>query len=303
MKNESRSRSQATTRNKTAGLQLRQALKLLDKHWRKNVNDPDHVLNWETWQAYGLPRSATTIDADIRHGIPAERMLAYAHCLGVPPRDFGDPEADIPALLGLARQRAASSTSTIHLGFGPSCQDEYLHHNTEPYMRKLFGLMEGVYRAFYVLHDVEPMGRVAYWIHRADPHLLRGRGLFIMFDVENLFDANTFCWHNNLHTFLLCDNRKELAHYMTIDPLRHNLVSQRAPFWLKGHGITDRGLADNAPISYILRKEKLEQPAGVSLEELWHRECDLLRSRPSVMPDDKDYKDLRAQILEPDSLL
>ena len=126
--------------------------------------------------------------------------------------------------------------------------------------------------------------------------------MFVMFGAENHFDASTFCWHNNLHTFLLCDNRTELAHYMTIDPLRHNLVARREPFWLKGHGITDRGLADNAPISYILRKEKLPQPDGVSQEELWQRECELLRSRPAVLPGDNEYDELRAQILEPDSL-
>jgi hypothetical protein len=292
----------ARPRNKTAGMQLRQALKLLDKHWRKNACDPGHVLNWEAWQACGLPRSATTIDYDMRIGVPEDRMMAYAYCLGLPPRAFGDPDADIHFLIGMSQQNATRASS-IDLGFGAAFSGEYNSHNTPEYIHKLFGLMEGVYRAFYVLHGVEPLGRCAYWINQAAPYFVKSRGFFIMFDMENVFEANTFRWHNNLHTFLLCDNRTELAHYMTIDPLRHNLVARRSPLWLKGHGITDRGLAENAPISYILRKQKLHQPEGVSLEELWRQECCSLRSRPAVMPDDDDYEELRAQILEPDTLL
>jgi len=293
----------AKPRDPIAGERLRQALRILGKTWRKNTGDPDHVLNWPAWAACGLPRSATTIDADIRLGVPEERMAAYARCLGLPPRALGEPETDMRDALGAARQDRAGAATPLALGFGPAFESDYLVYNASPYIRDLFALMGGVYRVHYALTATSELHRCAYWLHAAEAHRLLGRGLFMMFGLENLFSANIFRWHNNLHTHYLCHTGKELGHYLSVDPLRHNLVARRDPFWLKGQGVTDRGLADNAPVCFTFRMEKLPLPDGRGPEALWEEECDALRARPAILPGESDYDALRDAVLVPDTLL
>lgn len=292
-----------TPRDKLAGERLRQALRLLGKTWRKNTHDPDHIRQWPDWEANGLPRSATTIDADIRLGVPEERLAAYEHCLGLPLGALGSPDADIHSLLRAAPRPQTPAPLPVFPGLGPSFHESYLIHNNPEYLQTLHRLTAGVYRAHYVLHGVDAVFRCVMQISDIGDHHLTGRGFFMMFGMENVYDSSIFRWHNNLHTLFLCKNRLELGHYLSVDPLRHNLVARRDPFWLKGQGVTDRGLADNAPIAFNFRMEMLPRPEGASLDDLWEEECEDLRRNPKVEPGEPAYEDLRAQVLEPDTLV
>jgi hypothetical protein len=293
----------AKQRNRVAGEHLRQALKVLGKGWRKNTKDPDHVLNWSLWTVLGLPRSANTIDADIRLGVPEERLAAYAQCLGLSPRTFGAPDTDIRSELGACRQPGGVARPPLDLGFGASFQGEYRGYNSREYLQNLFELVGGVYRVHYVLPIAGFVNRCAFWFCCAEEHCIRARGLFVRFGLENFFEANLFRWHNNLHASYLCHNSKELGHFLLVDPLRHNLIARREPFWLKGHGVTDNGLADNAPVPFTFRMERLPTPAHCTTGAWWDQECDDLRRRPTVLPADADHDALRAAVLTPDALI
>ncbi len=285
----------ALRRNAVAGEHLRLALRLLGKSWRKNTKDPDHVLNWSAWTSLGLPRSATTIDADMRHGVPEERLSAYAQCLDVPLAAFESHDSDIRAELGLpSRSRAAAPP--LELGFGPAFRDDYLAYNSRQYLQRLFGLLGGVYRVHYVLPIADFVNRCAFWLYCVGDHRLRGRGMFMRFGLENMFDATMFRWHNNLHATYLCDESKELGHFLLIDPLRHNLIKRRIPFWLHGVGMTDSGLADNAPVAFTFRMERLTVADGGSPEEAWRAECEAIRRRPSIHPGEPEHDSLRGAI-------
>lgn len=299
----SRSGRPAKPRHPVAGGHLRRALKILGKNWRKNSEDPEHVLNWETWTAQGLPRSTTTIDADIRQGVPEERLAAYARCLGLSPGALLAPETDLAALLGAARRGRASTEPAVALGFGPAFQDEYPAFNSPAYLEKLFALLGGVYRVHYTLPIADFVNRCVFWVHRVADGCLSARGLFMRFGLDNPFQATIFRWHNNLHVSYLCDNKKELGHFLIVDPLRHNLVARRDPFWLKGQGVTDSGLADNMPVSFAFRMQKLLTPDEGGLGGLWDRECADLRRRPSILPGDAEYESERAEVVSPDTLL
>ncbi len=286
-----------------AGEQLRRALKILGKTWRKNVASPDHVLNWTMWEAFGLPRSPTTIDADMRLGVPEERLGAYAQCLGLAPEVLADPGADIRAALW---SRKGGEASLPDLGLGAAFLEGWRKHNDPRYVRDLFALIGGAYRVFYVLPIFERINRCAFWFQEAQEDRIAGRGLFFMFGLENFFEAAFFRWHNNLHGTFLCANRLELGYLMFVDPLRHNLIARRDPFWLKGKGMTDSGLVDNAPAHFTFLMEKLSGPGGPggTGEEdgavLWERECEEVRRAPSLGPDDPDFEALRERILAPD---
>ena len=286
-------------RNAVAGENLRQALKTLGKTWRKNVNDPDHVFNWDAWSACGLPRSPTTIDADMRLGVPEERLGAYAQCLAISPRTLVSPGTDIRAALGLARPARHPATAAPGLGLGPTFTEDYLGYNAPAAMRRLFDLVAGVYRVRYVLSITEDVHACAFWFAAAENHRLLGHGFFVRFGLDNFFRASTFRWHNNLHTLYLCDNQKELGHLLFVDPLRHNLVARRSPFWLSGHGVTDSGLADNAPVAMMFRMERLEPPPGLSPGDLWDRECEAVRRRPCIAADEPEHAALWAAVTAP----
>lgn len=290
-------------RNPVAGEHLRQALKALGKTWRKNVNDPEHVCNWEAWAANGLPRSPATIDADMRQGVPEERLCAYAQCLGISPGTLAAPDADIRAALGLAASARNAGAALSGLGFGPRFTGDFLAYNAQPALKKLFDLIGGVYRVHYVLSITPDVHACAFWFAAVEPHRILGHGFFVRFGLDNFFRATTFRWHNNLHTLYLCDNQKELGHLLFVDPLRHNLVARRSPFWLAGHGVTDSGLADNAPVAFSFRMERLEAPAGLSPGALWDRECEAVRRRPAIGPDAPDHAALRAAVTAPDALV
>ncbi|MEF3696016.1 hypothetical protein [Desulfolutivibrio sp.] len=303
MDNSSRSGRPAKPRHPVAGGRLRQALRILGKNWRKNTNDPEHVLNWEAWTALNLPRSSTTIDTDIRLGVPEERLAAYAQCLGVSPKTLLSPETDLAAVLGAARLGRTSAEPAVALGFGPVFRDEYPAFNSPHYLDKLFVLLGGVYRAHYVLPIADFVNRCAFWVHGIADGCLAARGLFMRFGLDNPFQATIFRWHNNLHVSYLCDNNKELGHFLLVDPLRHNLVARRNPFWLKGQGITDSGLADNMPVSFAFCMQKLPTPDEGDLGELWDRECADLRRRPGILPGDAEHASLREEVTSPDTLL
>jgi len=292
----------AKRRNPVAGEHLRQALKLLGKNWRKNTEDPDHVLNWDLWTALGLPRSTTTIDADIRQGVPEERLVAYAQCLGLSPTLFGTPDVDIRFELGLSRQGNVDMAPPSYLDFGSSFEQEYRNYNSPHYIQDLFKLITGVYRVSYLLTISDIIYRCAFWFNAAQQHHIIGNGLFVMFGLDNFFDVHLFRWHNNLHASYLCDNKKEFGHFILIDPLRHNLVAKRNPFWLQGHGVTDSGLTDNAPIAFVFHMEKVPLPGNLPPGAFWAQECEALRCKPSVLPDAAAYAGLREKILAPDSM-
>jgi len=166
----------------------------------------------------------------------------------------------------------------------------------------MYALMGGVYRMHYLLQGVEAVHQCALWIYGAEAHRLLMRGTFLMFGNENILEAHIFRWHNNLHTHYLCENGLELGYTLTVDPLRHNIVNRRSPFWLRGTGMTDRGLTDNQPITFVFREERIPCAEGMSEEELWHRECDDIRRRPAIAPGDPDYADIRASVLTPEVL-
>lgn len=285
----------AQRRNAVAGEHLRLALRLLGKTWRKNTRDPDHVLNWSDWTALGLPRSATTIDADMRHGVPEERLSAYAQCLGISLAAFKSHDTDIRAELGLPG-RSHAAAPPLDFGFGPAFRDDYLAYNSKQYLQRLFGLLGGVYRVHYVLPIADFVNRCAFWLYRVGDHRLRGRGMFMRFGLENMFDATMLRWHNNLHTTYLCNESKEFGHFLLNDPLRHNLIMRRIPFWLRGVGMTDSGLSDNAPVAFTFRMERLTAPDGVSSEDVWRAECEGIRRRPSIHPGEPDHDSLRSAI-------
>lgn len=290
-------------RHAVAGGNLRIALKVLGKTWRRDLNNPSHVLNWEKWTEGDLPRSPTTIDRDIREGIPENRLSGYAQCLGVLPETLASPNTDMVKVLSEQGAPLETGPPSLVLGYRNSFPDRYLEHNRESYISDLFALMKGVYRVYYVLHGVEPVHRCTIWIHGTEAYRLLLRGRFTMFGKENLFNANMFRWHNNLHTHFLSENGLEFGYFMSVDPLRHNLVMRRDPFWLKGHGLTDRGLADNAPISFIFRMEKLTPPQGMSLRQLWEQESEAVRKRPYIAPGEPDHTELWAGMLATDELI
>jgi hypothetical protein len=299
----SRSGRPAKPRHPVAGGHLRRALKILGKNWRKNTEDPEHVLNWEAWTAQGLPRSTTTIDADIRQGVPEERLAAYARCLGLSPGALLSPDTDLAALLEAARRTRKPGEPVAAPGLGPAFRDEYPAFNSPAYLERLFTLLRGVYRVHYTLPIADFVNRCAFRVHGIADGCLAARGLFMRFGLDNPFQAAIFRWHNNLHVSYLCDNKKELGHFLTVDPLRHNLVARRDPFWLKGHGVTDSGLADNMPVPFAFRMHKLPAPAGCGQGELYDMECADLRLHPSVLPGDAAFTALRDDIAAPDALL
>ena len=250
----------------------------------------------------GLPRSSTTIDRDMRLGVPEDRISAYAHCLGITPAAMASPQTDIPELLGSPRVAVAEKSPTMAMNFRDYFPERYLEHNSDTYISELFALMNGVYRMRYLLHGVDTIHRCCVWVDRAESYRISAKGMFIMFGMENLAHGNYFRWHNNLHLHYVCQNGMELGYAMTVDPLRHNLVKRRNPFWLKGHGLTDRGLEGNIPISFLFKKEKLPVPMGMSLKDLWEMECEELRQKPFYAPGEEEYDVFWAEIMSPDSL-
>ncbi|ADU63820.1 MAG: hypothetical protein KKD85_01220 [Proteobacteria bacterium] len=290
-------------RNRVAGEHLRIALKMLGKKWRRDVEDTRHVLNWESWIACGLPRSPTTIDTDIREGIPENRIADYAHCLGIMPELFISPQTDMVKVLADSLSTDDGRTPSMVLGYKEAFPKRYVEHNRQSYMQELFALMNGVYRMHYVLQGVELIHRCTVWVYDVEAYRLLLRGRFSMFGAENEFNGNMFRWHNNLHVHYLCQNEMELGYTMTVDPLRHNLVKRRSPFWLKGQGLTDRGLADNIPIIFTYRMEMLPLPDGMTHEGLWRQECKAVLEQPFFPPGSPEHGALWAQVLSPDDLL
>jgi len=289
-------------RNRTAGKNLRTALKLLGKTWRKDTDNPNHVRHWSTWTDCGLPGSTNTIDADMRLGVPEKRLAAYSLCLGITPEELCSPKAGMARLMKASSVRAGEQPLFLPGGCADSHFGNWLEFNRATYIKRLFELMGGVWRMDYLLHGVKPIHQCILWIHGSEAHRLLMRGLFIMFGNENAIDAHIFRWHNNLHTHYLCDNGLELGYTLTVDPLRHNIVSKRSPLWLRGTGMTDRGLTDNQPITFMFRETRLPVPEGMTEEAFWQQECEGLRRRPFIAPDDPEHARVRAQILAPEVL-
>lgn len=284
-------------RNEVAGRNLRTALKLLGKTWRKNLDSPNHVLNWSTWTDCGLPSSANTIDCDMRQGVPDKRIATYALCLGLTPEELCSAKADMPKLLHSPSGRSQEQPVFMPSAYVDRHSTNWLEYNRPTYIRRMFELMGGVYRMYYVIQDVDAVYRCPLWIYGAEAHRMLLRGMFIMFGKENRFEANIFRWHNNLHTHFLCENGLELGYAMTVDPLRHNIVRQRSPFWLHGTGMTDRGLVDNRPVTLVFRKEMLPCPESMTEETLWQEECEKTRRKSCIEPDEPDYDRLRAEVM------
>lgn len=290
-------------RNTVAGDHLRFALKTLGKKWRRDIEDSNHVLNWDNWVTNDLPRSATTIDKDMHLGVPEARLSAYAHCLRISPEAFVSPLTDMVKVLADSVSESNAQIPSVVMGYKDFFPKRYVEHNRDSYMQELFSLMQGVYRMSYVLQGIEILHRCTVWAYGVESFRLLMRGRFNMFGNENEFDANIFRWHNNLHVHYLCQNGMELGYTMTVDPLRHNLVRQRTPFWLKGQGLTDRGLADNVPITFTYRMEKLSLPADMQYEELWEQECGEVINRPFIAPGEPEYESLYTEVLAPEEMV
>lgn len=280
------------SRNVEAGNHLKTALKLLGKTWRLDTGSPNHVLRWGRWLDCGLPRSATTIDRDMRDGVPTKRMGAYARCLGLSPEALAAPDTDMVKAL---------SAPAMLLGHWQGFSEQYLEQNRERYISRLFDVMQGVYRMHFIIPEVEGIQCGSLWIHTAESHHIKVAGRFLMFGIETAFSAYLFRWHNNLHIHYLCDDSTEWGYVMFVDPLRHHLLRSRTPFRLSGKGLTDTGLAGNIPIAFSLCMEKRPQ-AQTPPDALFRREENALRKNPSIVPGDPDYETLRAKILTPDIL-
>lgn len=302
MSKASRSGRPPVSRNTTAGKNLALALKVLGKNWRRDVHSPHHVLNWQGWLACDLPRSSTTIDRDIREGVPEGRIGAYCRCLGILPEVLVSSRSNMYKAMASARAPEPQVAPSLALHYRDRFPERYLEHNDETYINELFDVVGGVYRMYYVLQGVETLHRCTIWIYAAESYRLLARGRFTMFGIENHAEAHIFRWHNNLHLHYLCQNGLELGYIMTVDPLRHNLVLQRSPFWLKGQGLTDRGLANNSPITLTFRMEKLPLEDTATQEHVWQQECEIVRQRPFLAPGDAEYEHLRAEVLAPDVL-
>jgi hypothetical protein len=287
-------------RNKVAGKNLCTALKILGKTWRKDVDNPKHVQNWINWTDYDLPNSPTTIDGDMRLGVPEQRITAYAMCLGVASEALCSGKTNMIKLLDASAVSPGRQILPMVPGHKDQFTKRYQEYNRPSYIKELFALMGGVYRMDYLLQGVEPIHRCTVWIYGAEASSLRLRGLFVMFGNENPFEACMFRWHNNLHTNYLCENGLELGYTMTVDPLRHNILRQRSPFWLRGTGMTDRGLADNQPITFTFRKQQIPCPEDMMPEAVWKRECQNIRKHPFIAPGEPDYERVRTAILTPE---
>lgn len=274
----------------------------MGKTWRRDVDNPSHVRNWPDWIDCGLPSSATTIDCDMREGVPESRISAYALCLGITPEVLCTQVSNQGKLLNGAPLSEGRQNLLWPTGQGEEFFRRNMEYNRPSYILDLFKLMGGVYRMDYLLHDVALIHRCTLWIHAVEGRRLLARGRFIMFGNENPLEAVIFRWHNNLHTHYLCENGMELGYCMTVDPLRHNLVSQRKPFWLLGTGMTDRGLVDNKPINFVFRKQRLTPEPGMGLDDLWQAECEDMRRQPFLAPGTSEYERTRTEILTPDVL-
>ena len=203
MKENARSGRPPVNRSSVAGDHLRLALKILGKKWRRETEDNTHVLNWDNWITNDLPRSATTIDKDIRLGVPEARLSAYARCLGISIEAFVSPRTNmVKGLADSASDHNAKSPSMV-LGYNDFFPKRYVEHNRDSYMQELFSLMQGVFRMSYVLKGIEIIHRCTVWVHDVETYRLLMRGRFNMFGNENEFDANMFRWHNNLHVHYL----------------------------------------------------------------------------------------------------
>ena len=128
MKTNKHSGRQAISRNRMAGDHLRSALKMLGKKWRWDIRDTNHVLNWDNWIANGLPRRPTTIDKDLCEGIPENRIVDYAHCLGILPEVLLSPQTDMGEVLTGVLSLNEEMTPTLVPGYraalptmSPSC--------------------------------------------------------------------------------------------------------------------------------------------------------------------------------------
>ncbi len=289
-------------RNNIAGKNLRTALKLLGKTWRRNVDNPNHIFNWSNWFSCKLPASATTIDNDIRNGIPENRIARYALCLGVTIEDLCSSKADWSNLLSGEAAGTSKQVSYMPPGYGDKYALQGIDYNRPSYIMDLFSLMGGVYRMNYLISGVELINRCTLWVYGTERHRLLMRGHFVMFGMENFLEAGIFRWHNNLHTHYLCENGTELGYTLTVDPLRHNIVRQRKPFWLRGTGITDRGLADNLPVAFTFHKELLPVPELMTQEKLWLQECEKVRTRPFIAPGEPDYTRIYSSIVSSETL-
>lgn len=289
-------------RNKTAGQNLRTALKILGKTWRKNVAHPSHVRNWHNWSECNLPTSATTIDGDMRNGVPEKRITRYALCLGVDPEVLCSPGADWVKLLHGEAMGPSRQIVYMAPGFAEKYALQGLEYNRPSYIKELFSLMGGVYRMNYLISGVELIHHCILWVHSIETHRMLIRGHFIMFGMENHFEGSMFRWHNNLHAHYLCENGTELGYILTADPLRHNIIRQRNPFWLRGTGITDRGLADNQPVSFTFHKQQLPVPENMTEEEFWQYECKKIHAKPFTSPGEPDYSHLYSAITTPEVL-
>ncbi|MDJ0931526.1 hypothetical protein [Breoghania sp.] len=145
-------------RNAQAGKHLGPALKLMGKTWRRDAGNPNHVHHWRRWMDCGLPRSATTIDKDIREGIPDTRLAAYARCLGLTAETLTSPETDILAALEAPVPGGDRIPSKVQ-GYRDRFPERYLENNQEDYIQELLGLLQGVYRMHYLLFGLNEIHR------------------------------------------------------------------------------------------------------------------------------------------------
>ncbi|WP_247648332.1 hypothetical protein [Pseudodesulfovibrio sp. zrk46] len=258
--------------------------------------------NWSEWVENGLPSSPTTIDCDMREGVPESRLSAYASCLGTTVDGLCSKRTNWAKKLKGPTISEGDDNLLWPTGLGEEFSKRNKEYNRPSYIEELFSLMGGVYRMNYLIDGVDLIHRSTLWVHKVEGNRMLTRGGFIMFGNENQYEAVIFRWHNNLHFHYLCENGMELGYCMTVDPLRHNLVRQRKPFWLLGTGMTDRGLVDNKPITFVFRMEQLVPETGMSLKELWNTESDDMRKHPFIAPGTPDYERIRTEILTPDVL-
>jgi hypothetical protein len=292
-------------RNPRAGDKLRRGLELLGKSYGKNVEAENHVLRWVRWTESGLPKSTVTIGEDMRRGVPADRLAGYAKCLGLPVALFADPNISVDhpefvRLVGEAKESLVQLSLPVRFGFSREFHLKLLEYNRPDYIAQLYGLLRGVYRISYKTTDLDHIGKCVFFIHARQDNILKAKGLFVFHGLDMPVFCTIYRWHNNIHFIYHSGDMLELGQWITIDPLRHQLVSRRLPFVLRGRGVTDNGLAYNTPISFSCVMEKFPENMDGDEEAVWAEQCVVLRKRPHIVPSDSEYIKLLARINEPD---
>lgn len=279
-------------RNRVAGKNLRFALKVLGKSWRKNTQDPDHIANWDRWNLYNLPKSTVTIDTDIKEGVPLDRILPYAKCFKLSDIDFSTREIDMYDALGLSVNKQHTIDPFPWFWQYPSVRENYLLYNSKDQLERLFERLAGVYRVYYVMAGCNSIFCALFHIYEKKGAVIYGRGLFIEEGKERHVISSIFRWQKNIHGTIFCLEDMELGYCLMRNPLQTSARAKGGKLFLEAHGVTDSIQSDHTIITYEIRLQKIALPTQQPFEAFWEAECRALHQRPYIRRRDPEYDQL-----------